>query len=153
VGKATRAGALFGGRQPGRGQRNPRVHESGFRKGAGFQERKGISGGVDDFRRGSAAGEPERSESPREHRPPARINIPGGTKGDGFPGGIKPLKRRCKAEGVLRKSAGAERGGETRSRSPGGSKALKGEAHERWGLKQASKGSGMDPHVMRVAKP
>jgi hypothetical protein len=153
VGKAIRAGALFGGKEPGRRQRSPMAHESGFRKGAGFQERKGMSGGVDDFRKGSAAGEPERSESPREQEPLTRVNPPGGTKGDGFPGGIKPLKRRCKAEVVLRKSAGAERGEETLPRSPGRSKALKGEAHERWGLKEASKELGVDRHAMRVAKP
>jgi len=40
------------------------AHESGSRKGVGFQGRKGIFGGVDDFRKGSAVGEPERSESP-----------------------------------------------------------------------------------------
>jgi len=124
----------------------------GFRKGAGFEGRKGISGGVEDFRKGSAAGEPERSQSPREQEPPTRANPPGGTKGDGFPGGSKPLKRRYEAEGVSWKSAGAERGEETLPRSPGRRKALKGEAHERWRLKNASKGLGMR-HAMRVAKP
>jgi hypothetical protein len=119
------------------------AHESGFREGVGFQGRKGMAGGVDDFRQGSAAGEPERSEHPREHEPLTRVNPPGGTKGDGFSGGIKPLKRRCKAEGVLWKSARAERGEETLPRSPERSKALKGEAHERWRLKEASKESGV----------
>lgn len=102
------------------------ARESGFRKNVGFQGRKGNFGRVDDVRNGSAAGEPERSESPREQEPPTRANPPGGTKGDGFPGGIKPLKRRCKAEGVLWESAGAERGEETLPRSPGRSNALKG---------------------------
>jgi hypothetical protein len=32
-------------------------------------------------------------------------------------------------------------------------KALKGEAHERWRLKEASKEEGAEPHVKRVAKP
>jgi hypothetical protein len=129
------------------------AREFGFRKGVGFQGRKGMAGGVDDFRQGSTAGEPERSEGPGEHEPLARFNPPGSTEGDGFSGGIKPLKRRCKAEGVLRESAGAERGEETLPRSPERRKALKGEAHERWRLKQASKGLGVDRHAMRVAKP
>jgi len=153
VGKARRAGALFGGREPGRRQGNPMAHEPGFRKGVGFQERKGISGGVEDLRKGPAAGEPERSESPREHQPPTRANPPGGRQGDGFSGGIKPLKRRCMAVEVLWKSAGAAGGGETRPRSAGRRKALKGEAHERWRLKQVSKELGVDRHARRVAKP
>jgi hypothetical protein len=42
-------------------------------------------------------GEPERSESPGEQELPTRINPPGSNEGDGFSGGGKPLKRRCKA--------------------------------------------------------
>jgi hypothetical protein len=41
---------------------------------------------------------------------------------------------------VFRKSARAERGEETLLRSSVWRKALKGEAYERWGLKEASKG-------------
>jgi hypothetical protein len=118
------------------------ARESGFCKGVGLQGRKGIPGGVDDLREGPAAGEPERSESPGEQLPLVRVNPPGGIEGDGFSGGTNPLKRRCEAEVVLRKSAGAERRGVTRGRSPGRSKALKGEAQERWRLKQAPKGLG-----------
>jgi hypothetical protein len=43
-------------------------------------------------------GEPERSQVPREQEVPSWTNPPGGNKGHGFSGGIKPLKRRLKAE-------------------------------------------------------
>jgi len=59
-------------------------------------------------------------------------------KGDGFSGGSKPLKRRCKAVVVLQGSARTERGEETLLRSPGRNKALKSEAQERWWLKEAA---------------
>jgi hypothetical protein len=64
----------------------------------------------------------------------------GSEKGHGFSGGIKPLERRCEAGRVSQQSAGAEGGWETIRRSPGRRKALKGEAQERWGLKEAFKG-------------
>jgi hypothetical protein len=53
---------------------------------------------------------------------------------------MKPLERRCEAGRVSQQSAGAEGGWETIRRSPGRRKALKGEAQERWGLKEAFKG-------------
>jgi hypothetical protein len=43
-----------------------------------------------------------------EQELPTWINDPGSAKGDGFSGGLKPLERRCKAEQVLQRSAGAE---------------------------------------------
>jgi hypothetical protein len=46
--------------------------------------------------------------SPGEQELPARNKHSGSAKGDGFFGGRKPLKRRCKAEQVLQRSAGAE---------------------------------------------
>jgi len=46
-----------------------------------------------------------------------------------------------------------ERGEETLLRSPKRSKALKGEAHERWELKEASKGDWTEMLIERVAKP
>jgi ribosomal silencing factor RsfS len=52
---------------------------------------------------------------------------------------MKPLKRRCKAEQVLHKSAGAEDLRETSDRSSERTKALKGKAQERWELKDAAK--------------
>jgi hypothetical protein len=85
--------------------------------------------------------------------PLPRINTPGREKGDGFPGGIKPLKRQCEAERFCGKAQ--ERKGRRKRRPdhPGGEKALKGEAHERWRLKEISKGVGAERHVKRVAKP
>jgi hypothetical protein len=43
-----------------------------------------------------------------EQELPTWINDSGSAKGDGFSGGRKPLKRRCKAEQVLQGSARAE---------------------------------------------
>jgi len=54
---------------------------------------------------------------------------------------------------VSQGSAGAERGRETFLRSPERRKALKGEAQERWGLKEASTGRETDRRAERVAKP
>jgi hypothetical protein len=61
-------------------------------------------------------------------------------RGTAFQRGSKPLKRRYKAERFCRKAH--ERIGRRKRRSDPleGDKALKGEAHERWGLKEASKG-------------
>jgi hypothetical protein len=55
---------------------------------------------------------------------------------------------------VFRESARAERGEETLLRSSARRKALKSEAYERWGLKEASKGlRARLKHIERVAKP
>jgi len=54
---------------------------------------------------------------------------------------------------VLPGSAGAEDKLERVCRSPGRRKALKREAHERWGLKEASKDEGARRLPERVAKP
>jgi hypothetical protein len=62
-------------------------------------------------------------------------------KGYGFSGGIKPLRRRCKAAEVMQGSARAD--GVIGNGDPITGeelKALKGKAHERWKLKDASKG-------------
>jgi len=69
----------------------------------------------------------------------ARTNPSGGVEGHGSLGGMKSLERRHKAHRVLWESAGTKRGWETDFGSPKGRKALEGEAHERWGLKEASK--------------
>jgi hypothetical protein len=139
VGKARRAGALFGGREPSRGKENPGVPGGWGRKALIFEGREGARRGRRSSR-GSAEGEPERSESPGEQELPARNKHSGGRKGDGFSGGKKPLERGCKAEQVLQGSAGAEGNPETGTRSPGRRKALKGEAQERGELKEASLG-------------
>jgi hypothetical protein len=52
---------------------------------------------------------------------------------------VKPLERQREAEQVLRQSAGAEGPWETMRRTLERMKALKGEAQERWELKDASK--------------
>jgi hypothetical protein len=72
---------------------------------------------------------------------PTRRKTSGCDEGNGFPGGIKPLKRRREALRVSRESAGAERRRVTFGRSPGRRKALKGEAYERWELKEAPEGA------------
>jgi len=90
-------------------------------------------------------GEPERSESSREQKVPTRAKHLGSKKGHGFLGGSKPLKRRGKVVMVLSGSARTEGGPERDSRSPGRRKALKSEAQERWGLKEASKGVRATP--------
>jgi hypothetical protein len=74
-------------------------------------------------------------------------------KGYGFSGGNKPLRRRCKAAEVMQGSARAEVVvGNDGSTTGEELKALKGRAHERWKLKDASKGRGADS-IERVAKP
>jgi hypothetical protein len=56
--------------------------------------------------------------------------------------GDKPLKRWQEALGVFWENAGVETVGETRQRSPERRKASKGEAQERWELREASEVGG-----------
>jgi hypothetical protein len=93
-----------------------------------------------------------RGRKPRRARAPAGSNPSGSAKGYGFHGGIKPSERRFKAEKVLEGSARAERGPERVPGSPWRRNALKGEAQECRGLKEASRGTGADT-AERVAKP
>lgn len=80
--------------------------------------------------------EPGRLRSSREHTIPTWTNPPGSNKGFGFLGGINALKRRCVADEVMQKSAGANRNdGNVVSTTKREVKALKSETHERWGLK------------------
>jgi hypothetical protein len=62
---------------------------------------------------------------------------------EGFPVGRKPLERRFEA--VMFQGKAHERKGmiERSFRSAGRINALKSEAQERWGMKNASKGSGV----------
>jgi hypothetical protein len=65
---------------------------------------------------------------------------------DGFSGGSKPLKPRELSQfESVRKGRSGEIFWKTEYRSPGGRKALKSEAPERWGLKNIPK--------VRMAKP
>jgi len=66
VRKARQAGALFGGRLPGRGQRSPEVCWLIHREVGEVERREGALGSGEDFLGGFAEGEPERSESPGE---------------------------------------------------------------------------------------
>lgn len=103
-------------------------------------------GSGDAFRQGPSGGRAREVKNAYESiLPPIRTNPSGSVKGDGFPGGSKPLKRRYEAARFCEEAQ--ERRGE-RERSSDhlrGDKALKGEAHERWGLKKASKVLGTDP--------
>jgi hypothetical protein len=67
--------------------------------------------------------------------------------------GIKPLKRRCEAERSHKKAQEWKEEAVTLLRPSGRSKALKGEAQERWELRDASKGYEVTLYVKRVAKP
>lgn len=61
-------------------------------------------------REGQRREKPERLEIPREQkRLRPGLNHWGAKEEDGFQGGAKPLKRRCKAGMVLQEIAGVER--------------------------------------------
>jgi len=72
---------------------------------------------------------------------------------DGFLDGIKPLKRRCEVERSYKKAQEWREEAVTLLRPSGRRKALKGEAQERWRLRDASEECVVMFYVMRVAKP
>jgi len=129
------------------------THDVSCREAVGVQGWKGVSEGE------MPSGEGRRRESPRglnaqeSNCPRPGLILRDGPRGTAFQCGIKPLKRRYKAEGFCKEAQ--ERIGRRKRRSDHleGDKALKSEAHERWGLKEASKGVGTKSHVQRVAKP
>jgi len=85
---------------------------------------------------------------------PAGTKTPGCKKGHGSRDGTKPLKRRWKAARFSKKAQERNEERELFFDHRAGDKALKGEAYERWGLKEASKGSrAKETHIERVAKP
>jgi len=141
VRKAIRAGALFGGRLPGRECLTP----LGFRDDLVARpfRRKNERGGSgrDAPGRAFAEGAPERSERPREHAAPPRTKPPGKQKG-------ARLSRREQSagapapsrDGLARKSGSGRKKGRPFFRSPGRRKALKGEPQECRKLKEASRG-------------
>jgi hypothetical protein len=103
---------------------------------------------------GSAERRPERSEGPREQGPRPELLLRG-LQGYGDRSGRKSLERRGEARrGVFRK----RRSGESFSKEEfdhfDGEKALKGEAQERWGLKETSEVlRKLKNTVERVARP
>jgi hypothetical protein len=117
------AGAFFGRRKPGRGQRNPEARSPDRREAAGREEREGSSGKGDASRGGSSEGEPGRWRTPGEHTAPIRLNRPEGNEGHGFPGGMKPLKRRYEAlTGLVGKRRSGTGEGKPSFDHPGGEK-------------------------------
>jgi len=110
------------------------------RKGWVDQAREGTVGREKLSAGRGAEGEPERSESSREHEVPVRAKHLGSEKGHGFLSGRKPLKRG--SEVVRFCFQAQERRGflERGIRPLKRRKALKSEAQERWGLKETSKG-------------
>jgi hypothetical protein len=86
---------------------------------------------------------PKGREAQESTRPRPGVNIQGSRRGHGFLGGIKPPELHRQAGKVWRERAGAEgEEGKPSSRSPGRMKALKGEAHGRRELKEASMDRG-----------
>jgi hypothetical protein len=92
VRKARRAGALYGGREPSPESLKPLrfrdfliVRLGDGKSERGHPKRDTLDGAVE-------AGEPERSEGPREQRPRPDLNRWGSRRGHGFFGGSKPLE-------------------------------------------------------------
>jgi hypothetical protein len=139
--KVRRVGALQGETPSlsGRGSLGSRdplpVRGAGEKGREGDPEREMLSGSVERREH------PRGPKGPREHVVPPRVNLPGSEEGHSCPGGTKPLERRCQAERFGKKAQERSRALERGHRSPGRKKALEGEAHERWGLKEASEGS------------
>jgi len=57
----------------------------------------------EDFEKGWVGGEPERSKSLGEQKSPTRAKPLGSEKGNGFSGGMKPLKHRYQVVGFGRR--------------------------------------------------
>jgi hypothetical protein len=139
VGKARRAGALYGGRRRLGERRDPEAPGAHDRKVVGFRR---------------AGGEPRREtrfgwileerarevESPGEQGPRPELTVWGAKRGTAFPVGESRWSAGARPEWFRRKAQ--ERKGEERfcPDHRRGAKALKGEARERWGLKEAFKG-------------
>jgi hypothetical protein len=115
--------------------------------------REGILRRGEDVSGGRDEGEPERLEGPGEQEAPTRTKPPGEQKGVRLFRGDEAAEAPMRGREVSQGSARAERGRETFLRSPGRRKALKGEAQERRGLKEASTGRGIGRRAERVAKP
>lgn len=150
VGKAREAGALHGGRQPSRWTDIPEVPRVHDRKVVGAQATRGVVRGEKPLT-GSGGGRASEVRSPREHAVPVRTKPPGTTRETAHPWGETAEAPTSGRWGLTRKRRSGEVGGNP-FRVTGGRKALKGEAHERWRLKDASKDRRVHA-VERVAKP
>jgi hypothetical protein len=102
--------------------------------------------------RGPVEGEPERSEAQESSSALPRVNRSGAPKGAAGSTGSNRWGADARPGRFCRKARERRGVGETRSRSSGRKKALKGEAHERWELKDVPEGSGADA-TERVDKP
>jgi len=83
---------------------------------------------------------PERLKSPREQQVPARTNPLGSRKGARLSWGGRRWSADARPKRLCRKAQERKRREETFFNSLGRRKALKGEAHERRELKEASTG-------------
>lgn len=140
MGKAREAGALYGGREPSRWIRIPEVPRLRDRKVSKVEETRGRVKGEMPFT-GSGGGRASEVASPGEHAVPVRTKPPDTTRETAHPWGQAVEAQAPSRWGLVVK----RKGGEVRGnpiRITGGRKALKGEAHERWRLKETSKGSG-----------
>jgi len=86
VGKAREAGALYGGRSPGRWTEIPEVPRRSDRKVGAVKETRGVVGGEKPPTR-SSGGSASEAENPREHAVPARAKTPGTTRETAHPWG------------------------------------------------------------------
>jgi hypothetical protein len=136
------------GRRPLRGERaKPSPRETlGFRESLvvrpGDAKSERGEGCRESMPRSWEEGAPKRSKRPRRARAPTRANPSGAKRGTAFTMGAS----RWGADGRRKESSGKARGRrgswETEDRSSWRRKALKGEAQERWELKEAPEGWG-----------
>jgi len=139
VGKARRAGALYGGRRRLGERRDPEAPGTHDRKVVG--ERR-------------AGGEPRRETlfgwileesarevtSPGEQGPRPELTVWGAKRGTAFSVGASRWSAGARPEWFRREAQERRRDGKRSFDHRRGAKALKGEARERWGLKEAFKG-------------
>lgn len=105
--------------------------------------------------RGWRKGDPFSSARRREHlkglkpkgagRPCPGLNTREANEGHGWFGGMKPLGRRCEAARSYTKARERKEDRETDFRPSSRRKASKGEAHERWRLKETPKARRIEP--------
>jgi hypothetical protein len=84
VRKARRAGALYEGRKPADGQRNPEVRCQVRREAFRAEGREGNLRWGEDTSGGFIGGEPERFENPREQETPTGVKTREAKRGTAF---------------------------------------------------------------------